>query len=37
MDKLSIAMDISLLNRAALFAMTLAQVVGESKSTTRSI
>jgi hypothetical protein len=33
MDKFSMAMDITLLNRAALFAMTLTQVVGESKST----
>jgi hypothetical protein len=34
MDNFSMAMGITLLNRAALFAMTLAQVVGESKSTT---
>jgi hypothetical protein len=37
MDRLSMAMGITLLNRAALFAMTLAQVVRESKSTTWSI
>jgi len=37
MDKFSMAMGITLLNRAALFTMTLAQVVGESKSTTWSI
>jgi hypothetical protein len=34
MDKFSMAMGITLLNRVALFAMTLAQVVGASKSTT---
>jgi hypothetical protein len=34
MDKFSMAMGITLLNRAALFAMTLAQVARESKSTT---
>jgi hypothetical protein len=37
MDKFSMAMGITLLNRAALFAMTLAQVAKESKSTTWSI
>jgi hypothetical protein len=37
MDKFSMAMGITLLNRVALFAMTLAQVVEESKSTTWSI
>jgi hypothetical protein len=37
MDKFSMAMGITFLNRAALFVMTLAQVVGESKSTTWSI
>ncbi len=31
------AMGITLLNRATLFMMTLAQVAGESKSTTWSI
>jgi len=34
MDKLSMAMGITLMNRIALSMMTLAQVVGESKSTT---
>jgi hypothetical protein len=34
MDKFSMAMGITLLNKANFFAMTLAQVVGESKSTT---
>jgi hypothetical protein len=34
MDKFSMAMGITFLNRAALSMMTLAQVVGESKSTT---
>jgi hypothetical protein len=34
MDKFSMAMGITLLNRAALSTMTLAQVVEESKSTT---
>jgi hypothetical protein len=34
MDKFSMAMDITLLNRVALSVMTLAQMVGESKSTT---
>jgi hypothetical protein len=37
MDKFSMAMGITLLNNAALSVMTLAQVVGESKSTTWSI
>jgi hypothetical protein len=37
MDKFSMAMGITLLNRAALSAITLAQVVRESKSTTWSI
>jgi hypothetical protein len=37
MDKISMAMGITLLNRAALFVMTLAQVAGESKSITWSI
>jgi hypothetical protein len=37
MDKFSMAMGITFLNRVALFAMTLAQVVRESKSTTWSI
>jgi hypothetical protein len=37
MDKFFMAMGITFLNRAALFAMTLAQVDGESKSTTWSI
>jgi hypothetical protein len=30
MDKFSMAMGITLLNKTALFVMTLAQVVGES-------
>jgi hypothetical protein len=34
MDKFSMAMGITLLNRTALLAMTLAQVAGESKSIT---
>jgi hypothetical protein len=34
MDKFSMAMGITLLNRTTLSAMTLAQVAGESKSTT---
>ncbi len=34
MDKFSMAMGITFLNRATFFAITLAQVVGESKSTT---
>jgi hypothetical protein len=34
MEKFSMAMGITLLNRAALFAMTLAQMARESKSTT---
>jgi hypothetical protein len=37
MDRFSMAMGITLLNRAALSAMTLAEVVGESKSITWSI
>jgi len=37
MDKFSMAMGITLLNRAALSAMTLAQVARESKSITWSI
>jgi len=37
MDKFSMAMGITFLNRVALFAMTLTQVAGESKSTTWSI
>jgi hypothetical protein len=34
MDKFSIAMGITLLNRVAFSIMTLTQVVGESKSIT---
>jgi hypothetical protein len=34
MDKFSMAMGITLLNRTALSTMTLAHVVKESKSTT---
>jgi hypothetical protein len=34
MDKFSMAMGIILLNRVALSMMTLAQMAGESKSTT---
>jgi hypothetical protein len=34
MDKLSMAMGITLLNKTTLFAMALAQVARESKSTT---
>jgi hypothetical protein len=34
MDKFSMAMDITFLNKTTLSVMTLAQVVGESKSTT---
>jgi hypothetical protein len=34
MDKFSMAMGITFLNRVALSVMTLAQVAGESKSTT---
>jgi hypothetical protein len=34
MDKFSMAMGITLLNKIALFAITLAQVARESKSTT---
>jgi hypothetical protein len=37
MEKFSMAMGITLMNRVAFSAMTLAQVVGESKSTTWSI
>jgi hypothetical protein len=37
MDKFSMLMGITLLNRATLFAMTLAQLAGESKSITWSI
>jgi hypothetical protein len=37
MDKFSMAMGITLINRIALSVMTLDQVVGESKSTTWSI
>jgi hypothetical protein len=37
MDKFSMAMGITLLNRVALSAITLAQVVRESKSNTWSI
>jgi hypothetical protein len=37
MNKFSMAIGITLLNRTSLCAMTLAQVVGESKSTTWSI
>jgi hypothetical protein len=37
MDKFSMAMGITLLNKAALYVMTLAQVARESKSTTWSI
>jgi hypothetical protein len=37
MDKFSMAMGITLLNRAALSIMTLAQVAREAKSTTWSI
>jgi hypothetical protein len=37
MDKFSMAMGITFLNRAALFAMNLAQVAKESKSITSSI
>jgi len=37
MDKFSMAMGIILLNRADLSMMTLAQVVGEFKSTNWSI
>jgi len=37
MDKFSMAMGITLVNRATIFAMTLTQVVGDSKSTTWSI
>jgi hypothetical protein len=34
MDKFSMAMDITFLNKIAFFTMTLAQVVGEFESTT---
>jgi hypothetical protein len=34
MDKFSMTMGITLLNRVALSVMTLAQAAGESKSTT---
>jgi hypothetical protein len=34
MDKFSMPMGITLLNRVALSTMTLTQVAGESKSTT---
>jgi hypothetical protein len=34
MEKISMAMGITLLNRVALFAITLSQVARESKSTT---
>jgi hypothetical protein len=34
MDKFSMAMGITLMNRTTFSAMTLAQVVGESKSIT---
>jgi hypothetical protein len=37
MDKFSIAMGITFLNKIAFFVMTLAQVAKESKSTTWSI
>jgi len=37
MDKFSMAMGITILNRVTLSAITLTQVVGESKSTTWSI
>jgi hypothetical protein len=37
MDKFSMAMGITFVNRIALSAMTFAQVIGESKSTTWSI
>jgi hypothetical protein len=37
MDKFSMAMAITLLNRVAFSVMTLAQVAQESKSTTWSI
>jgi len=37
MDKFSMAMGITLLNRATFSTMTLAQVARESKSTTWSI
>jgi hypothetical protein len=34
MDKFSMAMGITLMNRITLFVMTLAQVAGKSNSTT---
>jgi hypothetical protein len=37
MDKFTMAMGITFLNKIALFAMTLDQVARESKSTTWSI
>jgi hypothetical protein len=37
MDKFSMAIGITLLNRAALSEMTVAHVEGESRSTTKSI
>jgi hypothetical protein len=37
MEKFSMAMGITLLNKVTLSVMTLAQVAGESKSTTWSI
>jgi hypothetical protein len=37
MDKFSVAMGITFLNRTTLFMMTLAQVARESKSITWSI
>jgi hypothetical protein len=37
MDKFSMAMGITLPNKKTLFVITLAQVAGESKSTTWSI
>jgi hypothetical protein len=37
MDKISMAMGITLLNKTSFSAMTLAQVAGESKSITWSI
>jgi hypothetical protein len=37
MDKFSMAMGITLLNKAAFFMITLAKVARESKSTTWSI
>jgi hypothetical protein len=37
MDKFSMAIDITFLNRVTLFAMTLTQVAKESKSITWSV